>query len=230
MKLIKIIFLLIFVLLLLLVLGLGYMGVIPGLSSLLGSDKPRNLGIKYSKLDLDNAQHKLKQATVQVSSDSSEDFNLPNGVPVETTLTSEEYSAHVEILHPLSDVQIKFEGSNFEASGRIDKKRIPQYVRTWGLTNASDAEIINVVDKYLPGNPVFYLAGTGSVTNDDMTVNFTKAELGRIPVPTDQAGQVFELISETLFQQIKAFTAENVTIENGQLHFKGVSLEKIPVY
>lgn len=208
---------------------LGYTGLIPGLSKFFGSDQPRNLGIKYTPQDLDSAQNKLKQTVTEAAS-STENFNTLTGIPVETVLTSEEYSAHVELLHPLSAVQIKLSGSNFEMSGRIDKARIPQYVRTWGLTNASDTEILNIADKYLPGNPVFYLSGSGSVKNDDMTINLTKAELGRLPVPTDQAEKVIELISETLFQQLAGFSAESTTIENGQLHFKGTSLPRVPKY
>ena len=230
MKLIKLLFSLFLILIVLGVLLLGYIGVIPGLSSLFGFDKPRNLGIKYTKQDLDNAQSKLKQTLIDVNPNSNEQFDSLTGIPIETTLTSEKYSAHVEMLHPLSDVQIKLEGSNFEMSGRIDKSRIPQYVKTWGLTDANDVEILNVADKYLPGNPVFYVAGSGSVTNDDMIINLTKAELGRLPVPTDQAEQIVELISETLFKEIGGFSAESTTIENGQLHFKGTSTPQVPKY
>ena len=84
------------------VLFLGYIGMIPGLASILGSDKPRDLGIQYTQADLDSAQSKLKQTTIEIGTASLENFNTSDSVSVETTINSKEYSAHVELLHPVS--------------------------------------------------------------------------------------------------------------------------------
>lgn len=212
------------------VLGLGYLGLIPGLSGLFGSDKPRNLGVHFSAKDFNSAQTKLNQKFVQATSNPGAQFKSSLGNKVDTVLSQEEYTAHVEKIHPVSDMQVKFDGSTFEMSGRIDKSRIPQFARTWGITNASDAEILNVVNKYYPGDPIFYLKGTGGAKNNDLQINVTKAELGRLPVPQDQAAKAVELYTETLFNSVPGFYVEESSIDNGKLHFKGSTVNEVPMY
>jgi hypothetical protein len=95
---------------------LGYFGFVPGLSGLMGSDKPRDLGVTYTAADLTSAQLKLGQELVEPQADPFVQFKRASGHAVETTLTQEEYSAHVAKIHPVSDVQIKLDGNNFEIS------------------------------------------------------------------------------------------------------------------
>lgn len=212
------------------VLVLGYLGFVPGVSALFGSNKPRNLGVKYTAKDLETAQTKLGQKVVEPQGNPYEHFKNAPGHEVDTTLTQEEYSAHIEQIHPVSDFQIKLDGESFEMSGRIDKSRIPAFVRTWGITEASDGEILDAINKFYPGDPVFYLAGTGGAKKDDLQVNITKAELGRLPIPADQAREVVEAYTELLFNQVPGFSVEESTVENGKLHFKGSAVTELPKY
>lgn len=225
------IFLCVILIIILLIIGvLGYFGFIPGVSSLFGSDKPRDLGVRYTKEDLAKVQTKLGQAVVTPASDPYEQMKSAKGHPVDTLLTQEEYSAHVERVHPVSNVQIKLTGDSFQMSGRIDKARIPQFLRTWGLKGVSDKDILDAVNKYLPVDPIFYLSGSGSVKDNKMTFNIKNAELGRLPVPPDQAKVILEGYSEMFFNQIPGFSVSESNVVNGQLHFKGSVVEEIPQY
>ncbi|OGK24766.1 hypothetical protein A3A46_03675 [Candidatus Roizmanbacteria bacterium RIFCSPLOWO2_01_FULL_37_13] len=229
-KLLKLVVIFFLILILFSVLVLGYLGFVPGVSALFGSNKPRDLGVRFTPEDLNKAQSKLGQAVVEPKSNPNQQFNSAQGNPVDATLTQEEYSAHVQQIHPVSDLQIKLSGSSFEISGRIDKSRIPQFVRTWGIANASDTEILNVVNKYLPVDPIFYISGTGGASNNKLTVDLTKAELGRMPVPTDQAEQILKLYTETLFNAVSGFSVEDSNIQGGQLRFKGSAVKELPKY
>jgi len=42
----------------------GYLGFIPGVSGLFGSDQPRDLGAAYTEADLASGQAKLKQQSL----------------------------------------------------------------------------------------------------------------------------------------------------------------------
>jgi len=42
------------VIIIVIVLGLGYLGFVPRVSKMLGSDKPRDLGIRYTEADLNS--------------------------------------------------------------------------------------------------------------------------------------------------------------------------------
>ncbi|MBI4226449.1 hypothetical protein HY612_05045 [Candidatus Roizmanbacteria bacterium] len=230
MKLLKFVGVVFLIFIILVVLILGYLGLVPGVSAIIGSNKPRDLGVRHSQADLNKAQSKLGQVIVETKGDPNKQFRSAQGNPVDIMLTQEEYSAHAQQIHPVSDLQIKLQGSSFEISGRIDKSRIPQFVRTWGITNASDTEILNVVNKYLPVSPTFYIAGTGGAKNNDLNINLSKAELGRLPVPVEKAKEVIELYTETLFKAVPGFSVEDSSIQNGQLLFKGSAVKELPKY
>lgn len=226
----KIIGIFFLILILLIVLLLGYLGFIPGLSAVMGSNRPRDLGVRYTSADLASAQAKLGQRIVAPEADPFKQYSSMPGNPVNTTLTQEEYSAHVERIHPVKDIQIKLDGERFQMSGRVDKARIPQFVRTWGLTDASDKQILDAINEYLPSNPIFYIAGTGGAQNNQLNINLTKAEFGRLPIPTDQAQQLVEAYTETLFKQVPGFSVTDSSIENGRLVFTGSAVKEIPQY
>lgn len=229
MKIIKLLIILFLVLVVVIVLVGGYLGFIPVVASVFGSDKPKDLGITHSTEDLNSAQTKLQQELVDSSGDPNEQVLLATPNNIETSLSQEEYSAHVEKVHPINDVQIKFDGENFEMSGRINKARIPDFVRTLGF-HGSDAEILEIVNTYLPGNPVFYMTGSGNTTNGDVTMNLKKAEIGRLPVPADQAEYYIETYLETVIDRIPSLTAESVTLENGELKYSGTTPSTLPKY
>lgn len=212
------------------VLALGYVGLMPGVSAIFGANQPRDLGVEPTAADLVSAQEKLGQVITDPQVDPAAQLKTATGNPVDTILTQEEYTAHAEQIHPVSDLQIKLEGSSFEISGRLDKARIPQFARTWGLTDASDREILDVVDKYAPVDPIFYIAGTGGAENNQLEIDLTRAELGRLSVSTEQAREALESYTEALFQQVPGFSVDNSYIENGQLIFQGTVVEEVPRY
>jgi len=212
----RLVFTLFFIFILIFLGFLGYSGFIPGVSTFFGSDKPRNLGVKYTQQDLINAQSKLRQKLLDAPIDANQKINLEAGPPIDTILTSEEFSAHIERVHPVSELQIKLVGSNFEASGKIEKTRIEQFLKTWKLT--------------INNAPVFYIAGTGSAENNNIKLTFTKAELGRLPLPTKQLEELAELYMKVLINQITGFKVEKAFIENNQLYYKGTSVTLIPKY
>lgn len=232
MKFIKIFFGLILLLIAGVVFIAGYLGFVPGLSNLMGTNKPRDLGVSYSSADLVKAQEKLQQKIIEISGSSTIDLTrAENKTPVTTILTNEEYNAHIEAIHPVKDFQIKMSGDTFELSGKIDKARMPQFLRAWGLTSdVSEGEIIQAINQYLPGEPVFYLSGSGSTTNDDAKISISKAELGRLPIPNETAAQVLEAYTELLIAQAPAFSVKSATIENGELRFDGTTTPEIPKY
>ena len=210
---------------------LAYLGFIPVLSGFLGTDQPRDLGVVHTQQDVVTATQKLGQEFVSTPESSlATTLKTAQGNPVNTALTQQEVSAHITKLHPVSNVQIKFEGSNFEMSGKIDKQRIPNFVRALGITGVSDAEILSIVDEYIPVNPVFYIAGTGNVSNGQVAVDLSKAELGRLPIPSGQAGMLLQEYVELVDQQVPGFSPTNVTLSNGMLNYTGLATQQVPVY
>lgn len=116
-------------------------------------------------------------------------------------------------------------------SGRIDKTRIPQFIRTWGLSDdVNDQDVLNIIDKYLPSDPIFYLSGSGDAQDNKLNVNITKAEIGRLPVSTDSAENAVKAYTEMLFSQVEGYSVTSSSIENGKLNFIGSAVKEIPEY
>jgi hypothetical protein len=87
-----------------------------------------------------------------------------------------------------------------------------------------------MVEKYLPFDPVFYIAGTGGAQNSKLNINLTKAEFGRLPVSTEQAEEVLKAYTESLFQQIPGFAVTESGVEDGKLVYKGTAVDEVPKY
>ena len=220
----------ILVLIILVVLAAGYAGFVPGLSNVFGTNQPRDLETEVTEDHITSAQQKLNQSIVDPGDDPHQQLINAGGVPVNTTLTQEEFAAHLTQLHPVSDVQVKIDGDTFEISGRIDRDRIPAFARTLGVDDGkSTSEILDIVDTYLPVSPVFYAKGTGSIEDNVPGVSFERTELGRVPVPNGQAADALEQYLDLVLGN-SPFSADYIAIEDGELVFKGSASRLVPRY
>lgn len=188
---------------------------------------PRDLGIRHTEADLQSAQDKLNQQIVSAGDVAPAGMLVAN--PVDTALTQEEYSAHVEQVHPLGSVQIRFEGDQFEMSGRIERARIPAFLRGLGF-DVDDAEVLDVVNSYFPFDPTFYFAGTGSVNNSTVVIDLSAAELGRLPIPIAEAEEYLRAYHQLIIDELSALQPDNVSLENAQLTFEGTTPSQLPEY
>lgn len=165
------------------VLGLGYLGFIPGISNLFGSNTPQDLQAVHTAADLASAQAKLDQEILTGESSPSL-RTIQNGgkSDVNIRLSGKEFAAHLEAIHPVKDLQVVFAADgSFEASGRIDKGRILKYAKLLGYADISEVDVLKTVNTYLPGSPSFYLKGRGAITDGVPTMVVDKAKLGRLP-------------------------------------------------
>src|SRR3989338_10927420 len=81
-------------LLLIIIFILGYLGFVPGLSAVFGSNKPKNLGIKYTDDDKITADEKLQVKYGQLSANATEKGLVLKGYhPVDKIFASEEITA-----------------------------------------------------------------------------------------------------------------------------------------
>ena len=169
------------------VLALGYFGLIPGLSSVLGADKPRDLGIRYTEADRTSARAKsqIVYATLPESTPPEQSRVFSGSRPVSATFSSAEITSLLNNrpwrYYPYKNMQIKFNGDgSAEVSGMLDKSKVPGYCAAIGIPK----EAANFAMKFLPPNPVFYVKGRAALTNNKLSLFEPEAfELGRIPMP-----------------------------------------------
>jgi hypothetical protein len=183
----KFILLLILIIILVPVGVLSYMGLVPGISPLLGTDKPRDLGIKYTPEDLRSVRSKsqieyqiLPETTVP---SQSRQFTGKRAVAAE--FTSAEITATMNNqpwkYWPYKNVQVKFNADGTgEVSGVLLKDKVPSYAAVIGTPQ----QAVDFAMKYLPANPVFYVKLKATLADNKVAAfepqNF---EIGRVPMP-----------------------------------------------
>lgn len=169
------------------VFSLGYFGFVPGLSDVLGANKPRDLGIKYTRQDLKAIREKSHVVYVALADNSNP--VLTRQFSGKRELTAEFTSAQITATlnnqpwkyWPYKNVQVKFnsDGSG-EISGVLIKGRVPGYAQAIGVPK----EAVEFAMKYLPSDPVFYLKGKGGLSGNKVEVfEPQKFEIGRVSLP-----------------------------------------------
>lgn len=223
------------------VLVLGYLGFVPGLSSLFGSDKPRDLGVVYTSEDYSAAHAKTG---VEISSlygviSDKGSLVLDGSHPANLTLSSQELTAVINNnsgnwkYFPVSNVQVKIgENGSAEMSGVLHFDRLAGYA---AATGANYADIKTAMDalKILPDALPFYIAAAPTVTNNTASMNISKVEFGRFPVPsnyfTDYAGPINGFFTQQL-NAFPGFSAKSASFNGGKLNFDGTLSNKVTTY
>lgn len=211
------------------VLFLGYLGILPRVSTALGTDKPRDLGVKYDEATIKEAEAKLKvfKKTSESTDDPAQTLSFMGKQKVKNSFSSEELTFFVNDnkwkYYPVSNVQIKMTGNLMEISGFLKTERIIGFVVATGGSKYDIAKILGKIRLAL-GNIPFYLKGTGSVTNNSPTFNLQRMELGRLSIPQGFINKnmtYIENFAKERIEFVKGANIKSATIAEGKLNFNG---------
>jgi hypothetical protein len=202
------------------VFALGMMGFIPGLSSILGADKPRDLGVKYTAADLSSVRSKsqIEYATLPPSTSPLQTRQFTGAREIKGEFSSAEITASLNnqnwVHWPYKNVQIKFnaDGSG-EISGILIKDKLPGYATAIGVPT----EALAFVMKYLPADPVFYVKMKATLENNKVGIFEPQSlQIGRIPLPLDiiLSFNNQPIIKEVFAQDFSGMTSELSKIQN----------------
>jgi len=183
----KFLFFLILIIILIPILVLGFMGFVPGLSAMLGTDKPRDLGIKYAEADLKSVRSKsqIEYKTLPDSSTPSQTRQFMGKKEVAAEFTSAEITATMNNqpwkFWPYKNVQVKF---NADGSGEVSGVLVKNKVSSYAAVIGAPQQAIDFVMKYLPTNPVFYVKMKATLTDNKVAVFEPQTfEIGRLLMP-----------------------------------------------
>ncbi|BCX14600.1 MAG: hypothetical protein KatS3mg088_283 [Patescibacteria group bacterium] len=207
----------------------GYFGVVPYFSSLFGSDKPRDLGVPYTKEDFDSY---IKKVDYQL--EKSKSVNSPLGVDfsgeveIKQTLTKEEVSARLNYAPwkymPIKNVQVNFpEKDTVEFSANLLVERIPEFLSAVGFSGVSQEDIDKGLKYVKAVNPPIYAKGKVSVSENKVDVNLISVEVGRIPVPFEDydGNKIVKTVAERIFSLVPNFYAKSVVFSPEGMFFEG---------
>lgn len=207
--LLKILAVLVFVLLLIVLFLGGYLGLIPGLSKIMGTDKPRDLGVRYTEADRATARGKSQVIYEALPENTPAEESIQRfGVQeVNTEFTAPEITALMNNrpwrYWPYADVQVKF---NSDGSGEISGTLLKDKIAGYGAAIGIPQEAMALAQKLLPTNPTFYVKMKASLVNNQvLEFEPQKFEIGRVPMPLGVFLSYFQPVLPTL----QAFAAES---------------------
>jgi hypothetical protein len=220
------------------VLYLGYLGFIPVLASIFGTDKPRDLGVKYTQEDYKTADAKamVKIETVETSLTAKEGLKCIGNKPVSNSFSGEELSAVANIhsgnwkYYPATDIQIKLnEDGSGALSALLHFERLPGYSQATGMNYGAIEKVLGML--HLKPKPMpIYLVGKATVSNGMVDLKVSKAEIGRFGIPSSFPEKYSKGVNSFFSQQVNAFPGfyvDSADFKGGKLNFKGTMPEKI---
>lgn len=210
---------------------LGYLGFVPVISSLFGSDKPRDLGVVATQENYD--QYLTRAMTVMETLDApveGKTIVYSGSEPVIASFTQEEVTGRLNFstwkYMPLDQVQIKFsQDGTVEVAGRVRMDRLDGFINQVGGSQYSKAD----VDKGLEWlgvvmtNPPIYGKGTGSVTNNQVIAQIDYLEVGRLLVPLDKidVDGTFMSVANHIIGNVPGLDVQQADFAGGKLNFTG---------
>ena len=213
-----------------LILVAGYFGLVPGVSTLFGADKPRDLGIVTTETASTDALAKIALAR-SGDATSAEKVTYEGSHTVNVSLSSEEISSLYakgtwKYNFIAGDFQVKIHpDGTVEASGMLDRARLDGYLTSKGL---SDLRSYTNTFAVLPAKVPFYVQGSLNVSNNKVALNVTSAQVGRLPLPTDTASiQAAESVIERGIPKVPGLSVTSLDFKGGKMNFNGTFPSKI---
>jgi len=240
MKIFRGILFLLFIFLVIAIVILGYLGFIPGLSDLMGSTKPRDLGIKYTQADYDSAgeKNKVKIIVVDSAPDIQTSMICSGSQAIEASFTQEELTARINInsqnwkYFPVKNVQVKINSDGTaESSGLLLIDNIEGFAKATGFKDIDIQKVLSKL-KFVRKEIPFYVNIAPTVSEGQANIVVNKAELGRLAMPQDLAEQYKQDINYYISRLISSSASPglyvtSMNLDGGQVNFKGRLPESI---
>jgi hypothetical protein len=220
------------------VLVMGYLGFVPGLSAVMGSNKPRDLGVKYTQADLNSlmAKNGIQDAALPDTNNPAGSLVYSGSKAVKADFTQAELTARMADnekikFNPVSDTQLKINpDGTAEVSGIMDLNMVGDGATAFGMAKEDFEKIMPYLDqaKALNSKPAFYAKGKVSVVNNQLSMDLDKAEIGRMPLPLDQIPMdTVTSEFEDLMGNVEGLNIKSLQFEDGKMSFDGTLPAKV---
>jgi len=163
------------------------LGYIPGVSKWLGTDKPKDLGIRYTDADRASARAKSQLVYLELPVNTAvEDSIVRKGSrPITTSWSSSEMTALLNDrpwrYWPIKDVQLKINNDGTaELSGIVNKEKFGNYAVAVGIPR----ELAKSAATLMPANSAFYVKAKTSLENNEVKdFDIQSVTYGKIIIP-----------------------------------------------
>lgn len=182
----KIFLIVVAVIVLFVLIAFARLGYLPGVAKVFGWDKPRDLGIVYTKADFQTARAKSKVIYEELPSTTIDSASIQfSGVrDIDTSWNSAEITSLMNNrpwkYWPISQAQLRINSDNtVELSGVFNREKLVGYGKAIGVPQA-----ILERASILPNEAPFYLKGSSSLAENKVaTFDISEAQMGRMSLP-----------------------------------------------
>lgn len=210
----------------------AYLGYIPGISTILGADKSKDLGIKYTQQDFNSGRKKsgVVYETLPADTPPQNSLVFKGNKQINTTFSNEEMTALINNRRgkymAITHCQVKFNADGTgEIAGIIERNKIASFltVMTFPQTAVNYAE---KTLRMLPPSIPFYVKGKAAMMNNRFT-SFTvdSLEVSRLPIPMNLVhkyqSDVASIFENFITTKVTGFYAKRAGFEKGILYFEG---------
>ena len=187
----------------------------------MGTDRPRDLGIKYTAEDLKSCRSKSQvvyNTSLPTTTDPIQSVKYVGKREVTQDFTSQELTASMNNQPwgnwPYKNAQLKFntDGTG-EISGVLIKSKVPGYAIKIG----APAEAANFAMKFLPNDPIFYVKMKATLKDNKVDIFEPQDfQIGRISMPLNLflAFKGPKIINQVLAQDIGQMAKELTQVKN----------------
>lgn len=212
----------------------GWYGVVPGVSNVMGANKARDLGVRYTAADLVSYKEKTNITFADFAtapenpnrSGKKTIFAKPRTVE-SLALTQEELTAAVNSLDwrsiPLDNVQIRASEGVVEVSGNLNAENISSFIAFIGGVGYSQSDVDKAAGwaQKLVNNAPVYVKAAVSAENDQLSFSLDEATVGRLDIPQDIAANVLRTGLTSAINNADNYAIKSASFSNGQLNFSG---------
>jgi len=211
----------------LIILVLGYIGLVPGLSNAMGANKAKDLGVKYTESDLQKGRE-MTGVELQTLGDQTQTLEFSGVKDISGAYSNEIITAMINgakyKYYPITNAQVKIhEDGSIETSGNfsIDKAIV------WSNTLGGDESLgdqAKSYTKWISSSPSFYLSGKMDVVNNQITLNIDSAKICRFSAPKsiiDQYQGVLADFVENRISHVTGMKVESVDFTGGKMDLTG---------
>ncbi|UCB43908.1 MAG: hypothetical protein JSV77_04485 [Dehalococcoidales bacterium] len=219
------------VLIIIIVLVGGYFGLVPGVSNLFGSHKPKDLGITYTEADRLSGRAKAGWEVIDLPSDlpPEESFSYSGQNAVDATFSNAELTAWANdpwTYFPLSDCQLRVNDDNtVEFSGKLNIGVLRDWIDAMGVADEYSELIDDYLRWFIWGNPPVYVKLSVNVVNGQiLNPQIHEAKVGRISIPDSLIqDNLYRLVdyAEWQMNHIPGFSVESLEFVDGGVRFVG---------
>ena len=200
-----------------------FLGNLPIASALLGTNKPRDLGVKIST---DSAYQGLKSLNKPLTAADLRKIaaNKTAYTKVKASLSDAEASSLISLADipnfPFKLVQMKFgDNGEVQASGVINISDLEKTLKDYGASGDVINQVMSIAKNAKWVN--FYAEGTCSIKNNKITADLNTLQLGKIGLPEDlvknNSASVASYVEGSLVKS--GYNIRSMSIGQGKVNF-----------